>query len=113
MHELAVTQSIINISSEEAVKHNVKTVKEIRIHVGELSGLIPECIQYYFNIASKDTIVEGALLKIKKMPIKIKCNECGHINVIKKGEYSCPKCNSYNIKIIGGNEFFIESLEVE
>lgn len=113
MHELSITQSIINISCEEAKKHNAKRVKEIRIQVGELTGLIPECIQYYFDIASKGTVVEGALLVIKKVPIKIKCNECGETTKIKRGMYCCPKCKSIDIKIISGNEFLIESLEVD
>lgn len=113
MHELPVTKSIIKISSEEAEKHNAKIVKEIRIKVGELTGLIPDSIQYYFDIISKGSKVEGALLKIEKLPIKIRCNECSKEVEAKVGTYSCSACGSMNIKIIGGNEFYIDSLEVE
>ncbi len=113
MHELSVTQSIIKICCEEAVKHKASKVKEIRIKVGELSGLIPDCIQYYFDIASKGTEVEGALIKIDKIPITIKCNECNYEGVLKDKNYSCPVCNSYNLKILKGNEFLIDSLEVD
>lgn len=114
MHELAITENIIKIACEEAEKHRVKKVVEIRIEVGELTGLIPACIQQYFDIASKDTLVEGAKLIIKKLPINIRCNICGHEEEITKNiSYSCSKCDSYDIKIIGGNEFLIQSLEVE
>lgn len=113
MHELSVTQSIIKISSEEAQKAKASIVKEIRIKVGELSGLIPESMQYYFNIASMGTIVESAKLVIEKIPIGIKCNDCGKEENISRGNYHCSSCGSYNIKIIKGNEFFIDSLEVE
>ena len=35
------------------------------------------------------------------------------IGEIKKGQYMCPKCNSYKIKIINGREFYVDSLEVD
>jgi hydrogenase nickel incorporation protein HypA/HybF len=113
MHELSITQNIIRISTEEAEKHKALRVKEIRIKVGELSGLIPDCIQYYFDIASKGTRVEGALLKIDKIPIAVRCNECAHEEELSSRVYTCSNCESYNIKIIRGNEFLIDSLEVE
>jgi hydrogenase nickel incorporation protein HypA/HybF len=113
MHELSVTQNIINISSEEAEKHNANRVKEIKIQVGELSGLIPESIQYYFDIASKGTKVEGAKLNIEKIPITVKCSDCGFESIMDRNSYSCKNCESLNIKIIKGNEFLIQSLEVE
>jgi hydrogenase nickel incorporation protein HypA/HybF len=113
MHELSVTQNIINISVEEAEKHNAKRVKEIRIKVGELSGLIPESIQYYFDIASKGTKVEGAVLDIEKIPITICCSECNYEGTIDRNSYGCKGCGSFNVKIIRGNEFLIDSLEVE
>ena len=114
MHELAITENIIKIASEEAEKHRVKKVMEIRIEVGELTGLIPACIQHYFDIVSKGTPVEGAKLVVKKLPISIRCSICGNEEEITKSiSYSCSKCDSYDIKIIGGNEFLIQSLEVE
>lgn len=113
MHELSVTQNIIKISCEEAEKHNVTRVKEIRIKVGELTGLVPQAIQYYFEIASKGTRVENAIIKVEKIPIKIKCNVCNSESEVNFNTFSCRQCGGKDYKIIGGNEFFIESLEVE
>lgn len=113
MHELSVTQNIIKISCEEAEKHNVSKVKEIRIKVGELTGLVPQAIQYYFEIASKGTKVENAIIKIEKSPIKIKCSLCNGESEVNFNTLTCSHCGSKDYKIIGGNEFYIESLEVE
>jgi hydrogenase nickel incorporation protein HypA/HybF len=113
MHELSVTQSIINISCQEAEKHRANKVKEIKILVGELSGLIPESIQYYFDIASMGTRVEGAKLNIEKVPITVKCNDCGFEVTMERNSYCCKNCESLNIKIVKGTEFLIQSLEVE
>ncbi|WP_163193182.1 hydrogenase maturation nickel metallochaperone HypA [Clostridium thermarum] len=114
MHELPVTQSIIRIAREEAEKHKVNKVLEIRIAVGELTGLMPNCIQHYFDIASRGTVVEGAKLIINKVPVAVRCNNCNSESEIDKSKsYGCPVCGHSDIKIIRGNEFLIQSLEVE
>lgn len=113
MHELSVTQGILKICQDEQNKAKFKKINEIRIMVGELTGLVPNCIDYYFDIISKGTVAEGAKLIINKVPIKIKCNECNNISQIGKGQYGCPVCKSNNIKIINGKEFYVDSLEVE
>lgn len=112
MHELAITENIIKISSEEAKKYNAKKVKSINIKMGTLSDLIPECIQSYFDIASEGTIVEGATLIIDKIPINMVCNNCGKKSNIYTATFKCSYCGSNKIKLIGGHEFYIDSMEV-
>lgn len=114
MHELPITQSIVRIAAEEAERHNIKKINEIRLKIGELSGLVPECIQQYFDFASKGTAAEGAKIIITKIPITMKCTSCDFC-----GEPSsfinnkCPVCNGARIIRAGGNEFYIDSMEVE
>jgi hydrogenase nickel incorporation protein HypA/HybF len=114
MHELPVTESIIRIAVEEAERHNVTKINEIRLKIGELSGLVPECIQYYFEIASKGTKAEGAFISIIKIPIGMKCCNCDFSGTAEKFiDSRCPVCSSDNMKMISGNEFYIDSMEVE
>lgn len=112
MHEMAITKSILNICLEEEKKYNFNKVKEINIKVGELTCLVPDCINYYFNIISKGTVAENASINVIKMPIVIKCGKCDYSGAINLSEYECPKCRSYDFKIIEGNEFYLESMEV-
>lgn len=113
MHELSVTQGILKICQDEAKDKKFKQIKEIRIKVGELTGLVPHCIEYYFEIISKDTIADGAKLKIDKLPIVISCRDCSFDGEIDREQYRCPKCNSNRIQIQNGREFYVDSLEVE
>lgn len=114
MHELPITESIVRIAEEEANKYNVKRINEIRIKVGELSGLVPECIQYYFDIVSLGSRAEGAKLKIDKIPISMKCADCGFSGVIEHfNENICPICGSSQMSMVRGNEFYLDSMEVE
>jgi hydrogenase nickel incorporation protein HypA/HybF len=113
MHELSATESILKIVNEEAARHNVFKVTKIKIKMGVLSDLLPECINYYFEIISKNTVSEDAVIEIEKLPLKIRCNSCNAVSNIGIKHFRCPVCNSQDLKIIGGNEFYIDSMEVE
>ena len=113
MHELAITQSILDIAQKAAEEHGAKIVQSVRIMLGEYSGVVPQCIQYYFDVISKDTIAEGAVLDIHRLPVVIHCNSCQQESQIDRLHVSCPLCGSTDLKLIQGREFYIESLEVE
>lgn len=114
MHELAVTESIIKICCEEVQRHKVERVLEVRLLVGELKGLIPDCIQYYFDIASKGTPAEGAKLVINKVPVTMRCRDCGVERETSPCiNYTCEGCGGKDFQMVKGNEFLIQSLEVE
>ena len=113
MHELAITEGIMEAAIPEAERFGAKKILEIRLKIGELSGVLPECIQEYFNIVSRGTIAEGARLAVEKIPITIECHACGYDGEIPKRKIHCPRCDSSEIKIKSGREYFVDSLEVE
>lgn len=113
MHELPVTQGILRIAAEEAAKHNAKRVSLIKVKVGLLTSILPECINYYFEILSKGTVAEGAVIEVEKLPLKVKCNNCGVLSEIEPKSFRCPECSSQDLTIVQGNEFYVDSLEVE
>lgn len=113
MHELSITEGILKIAVEEGKAHDAKKITGINIKMGVMSDLLPECINYYFDIISRDTIAEGAVLNIEKIPLKISCCECKNVSQIDMRNYKCPVCGSQNVKILHGNEFYIDSLEAD
>lgn len=113
MHELAITQSILDIAQKAAAEHQVKRVREVRIKLGEYSGVVPECIQYYFDLISKGTVAEGAALKMERLPIVMRCEQCGWEGRIDKYHIQCPACGGIRLKLLQGREFYVESLEVD
>lgn len=113
MHELAITQSILDIARKAAEEHQVKQVREIRIKLGEYCGVVPQCVQYYFDVISKGTVAEGAALKMERLPILMRCEQCGWEGQIDKHKIQCPACGSVRLKLLQGREFYVESLEVD
>ncbi len=113
MHEYAVTKSMIEIAVEEAQKAGANKITDIRLVIGDLSTIIDESVQMYFDIISEGTIAQGAKLHFRRVPARFYCPSCGIIfNKPAKG-FDCPACGSLGFSTGEGKEFYIESLEVD
>ena len=113
MHELALTEGIIEIVRTEAEKNGFSRVLEISLKVGEYSGVIPECLQEFFPIAAKGTKAEGAVLSIERVPASFRCMACRYAGPIPPRTACCPDCGSTAIRMVAGREFYVENLKVE
>ena len=113
MHELAIVEGIIDAAVPEAKKHGATRILAIKLKIGELSGVIPECIQEYFNIAAAGSIAESAKLVVERVPATIRCRSCGYDGVLGKRRRRCPNCEGMDFTLTGGREYYVDSLEVE
>ncbi len=113
MHELAITEGIMDAAIPAAVKSGAKRILEIRLKVGELSGVIPACVQEYFSMISEGTIAEGAVIVSETIPATIECSDCGFKGRADRKARGCPSCGGKNIRITGGREYYVDSLKVE
>ena len=113
MHELAVTESLLQISLEHAEKANAKKVTDLHIVIGELASMVDDSIQFYWEVIAKDTIAEQAKLHFHRIPAQLKCNACSETYSPTQDELICPKCHNAGARIIKGEEFFLESIDVE
>jgi len=113
MHELSVTQGMLDIALEKAKEAQASRIKTINLVIGELSSIIDDCVQFYFDFLSKDSIAGGAILSFTRIPMKVRCRNCGLSFSPDKSSWSCPQCGKWDAEIIAGNEFYIDSIEVE
>ncbi len=113
MHELSVTEGLLSIVNEEAKKRGVKKVTGINLVIGELASIIDDSVQFYFDILSKGTASDGAVLFFKRIAAEYTCTECNHVFVKKSYSYKCPECGGKAIIANKGQEFYIESIEVD
>ena len=68
MHELAITQSILDISLQAAQAQHARRIRAIRLTMGPFSGVVPECVQMYLDVLAKGTIAEGAKIEARTLP---------------------------------------------
>jgi len=77
MHELSITRSLLDQALGEAEKHGAKRISRIRLLLGEGGGVVPDCVQFYFDEMKKGTAAAEAELEFKKVPLRIRCPKCG------------------------------------
>jgi len=113
MHELSVTEGLIRIVVDEAKSRNIKKISRINLVIGELNSIIDESVQFYYDILSKGTAAEGAVLSFKKIAAEFSCRSCGNVFERQTHAFICPKCGGKGVIANRGQEFYIESIEVE
>lgn len=113
MHELSVTQGMLDISLEKAKEAQASRITTINLVIGELSGIVDECVQFYFDFLSSDSIASGAILSFTRIPMQVRCRNCGLSFSPDKSSWSCPQCGKWDVEVVAGNEFYIDSIEVE
>lgn len=111
MHELSYVLRITDLSLETAKENALKSVKEISVEVGAMTGALPEYLNSYFKKTSEGTVLEGAVLDIKIVPVLAEC-ECGNFyHPDRENGYSCPECGSTNGRIIQGRDIKVISVK--
>lgn len=113
MHELSITQSILDIAVSSAENAGAKKVNGIKIVLGELSGCVPQYIQEYFDIVSEGTIAEKAKLSFENVPAIVKCRDCGAKTHMIRFRFRCGECGSQHLEFVSGKEFRVESIDIE
>jgi hydrogenase nickel incorporation protein HypA/HybF len=113
MHEASITESMLSLAVEKAEEAKATKIASINLIVGELSGVVPDCVQFYFDVMSKNTIADGAKLNFETKPTQIRCRKCDIIFTPADHKWICPQCNETSVEIASGRECYMESIEVE
>ncbi len=113
MHELPVTESLLKIALDNAAQAQSGRITALNIVMGELASMVDDSIQFYWEIIAKDTIAEKAVLNFRRIPAELQCIACAEKYHPENKELVCPKCGSVGAKILAGEEFLLESIDVE
>ena len=113
MHELSVTQSILDIALNHAKDAAASRIISLNITIGEFTSIVDDSVQFYWDILTKETIAENSELIFNRVKSEILCKDCHHKYSPNPGELACPKCGSINVEILAGKEFFLDSIDIE
>lgn len=114
MHELSVTQGILSVVLETTQHNGNRRVIAIDLVIGDLSSIVDDSVQFYFDILSRNTLAEGATLNFRREAATAKCWDCGiESNTKVPLVMECPACGSVRLQVTGGQEFYVESIEVD
>jgi hydrogenase nickel incorporation protein HypA/HybF len=110
VHELALSSAVVNT----AVKHaSGRPVRVVSLNVGTLRQVVPETLAFYFKFTSQGTLCDGARLEQNVIAARLRCADCGRVWEIDFPAFSCSACDPGDVSVISGDEFEVESIEVE
>jgi hydrogenase nickel incorporation protein HypA/HybF len=113
MHEMALTESIVEIVVEEARKRGFGKVRVVRLRLGAMAHVEPEALRFCFDAASRGTVAEGATLDILRAAGEGRCLDCGKTVPLEERFGDCPECGGRHVQMTSGDEMRIEELEVD
>jgi hydrogenase nickel incorporation protein HypA/HybF len=113
MHEASITDSLLSLALEKASEAEAKRITRINLVVGELSGVVGDCVQFYFDVLSKNTLADGAVLAFETRPTRLRCRKCEKEFTPLNHDWTCPDCHEMSMEIVSGRECYMESIEVE
>jgi hydrogenase nickel incorporation protein HypA/HybF len=113
MHELAVTESILQIALRHLPQGENLKIANVYLVIGQLSSIVDDSVQFYWDILTKDTPASHSILHFKRIPAEFLCLNCDTRYHPDKDLLECPTCGGSQVKIIAGEEFYIEAIDVE
>jgi len=112
MHEMSLTESVVEIALEEMRKAGASRVTRIVLDVGRLSAVVPEAMEFCFAAVSSGTAAEGAELKIERVAGAGWCLDCAKTVALDERFGACPECGGYKVQMTQGDEMKIREMEV-
>lgn len=112
MHELAVTESILNIAVRHAEATQAARITDLYLVVGELASIVDDSVQFYWDFVSEGSIAAGATLHFRRVAAQMQCQICQH-SYAPSESLPCPSCGSTFSKVTAGEEFYLEAIDVE
>jgi hydrogenase nickel incorporation protein HypA/HybF len=110
---MALTEKILNIIIHEAEAHHAKKIKKIEMVLGDLSGVVSDSMEMYFELISKGTMAEGATLEFTREKARLYCNQCQTEYIKEPGDFLCPICGNLGRFTDVGRECIVKNIEVE
>lgn len=111
MRELQSTQAILNKALLQT--GDSKHIKGVHVACGEITELDRQLIQRYWRELSMGTAAEQAQLHFRFIKAEVQCMACFSRYFPVDGKIHCPYCGSYGAKVLSGEEFYLESIELE
>ncbi len=117
MHEMAIASSLIDIIKEELAKHGARKLLLARVCYGRLTNVVPDALQFAFEVQVQETPLAGATLELKEIPVTVACGDCGKEFTPEHPDLfymPCPHCGrEFAHEVLTGKELYLEHLEAE
>ncbi|MFH1843395.1 MAG: hydrogenase maturation nickel metallochaperone HypA [bacterium] len=110
MHEMFLANALLQQVLEIAGQHDLETVEEIEVEIGEGQHVDPEALAIGFEALSQDSLAAAAELRLTPVSLQARCRECETLFAPELLSFSCPSCRQADAEIIAGRDVILKSL---
>lgn len=95
MHELGITQGIIDRAREAAEANGARRVTDVFLVMTPAADFTQDSIEMYFEmLTDEDALFKGATLHVDHQPAAAECLKCGDEFSADAPQPVCPQCGS-------------------
>ena len=114
MHELSIVSGVVDSVTETLLAYPGATVKEVRLRIGALASVVEDSLQFCYGIATEGTPLEGSVLIVKILPVRMHCEKCAQdVEIASLQSFRCPRCSEPVADMRQGRELEIDSIEID
>ena len=106
MHEMSLVADVVDLVERRTTG---RQVTEVRLRVGALTGVLPDAMQFCFEMATAGTRLEGAILVLETVPGRIACRTCGAESPCDDHVLLCG-CGSADVSVVAGDDLVVTSV---
>jgi hydrogenase nickel incorporation protein HypA/HybF len=110
MHELSIADAVFGIASRHA---DGRSVTRVEVRVGHLRQVVPDALEFAWQLVTQGTELDGAELVIEEVPATVRCEACGVESTLEGFPALCLACGSTSVDVLGGDELLVDALELE
>jgi hydrogenase nickel incorporation protein HypA/HybF len=110
VHELSLADAVVTIARDHA---RGRRVTGVDVRIGRLRQVVPEALEFAFELVAAGTEVEGAELRVEHVPVRVRCARCDAESEAPEFPLACAECMSIDVEVVAGDELLVESLELE
>jgi hydrogenase nickel incorporation protein HypA/HybF len=114
MHEMAIVDNLIEAVFEQIELYQLKKIYRVQVIAGELTGVVPEVLEFCWQICTENTPCQESELILISQPALALCNHCAKEYHFKQGfDYSCPLCGGGIKEVLSGKELYLDFIDGE
>ncbi|WP_327069922.1 hydrogenase maturation nickel metallochaperone HypA [Kitasatospora sp. NBC_01250] len=108
MHEMSIALAVIEQVEQAAAEHGAQAVEEVLLQVGELAGVVPQALDFCYELACADTVLAGSTLTVEPVAARARCVDCGREWAVgMPPDLACPGCGGARTELLAGRELQI------
>jgi hydrogenase nickel incorporation protein HypA/HybF len=100
VHELGITQGIVDRARDAAVENHAKKITDVYVVMTPAADFTEDSIEMYFTMLTQDDdLLRGAALHVEHRPVSAMCVDCSDEFSVDAPQPVCPQCGSYNVRL--------------